>query len=542
MFIYPRPILLHDKLIIMIRCILILVILVFVGSTYGQSITTTTEYPTTSVQGNVLTAFAFEKYTSNIAGEVDNIYVGDINGKVHTFENGAWSVNDIVQANDDPINDVEESHLGNEPFIATTAGIYENRSEPTIPDVENIHWAFYGIPTSSNHITAVEEDSKGVWLALKDNGLYLTGDTEEHFTTANSPLTTNTITAIGLTFESNNHNRFVVAHGSHVSLYYQGESWENHDFKTSFCDDILPQYIHVDASDGIWVTTNKGLFKYGSSSTFERQEAFGVRSYSHVLATPTGEVWAFEQGVGFHIQKGGQMGFVPVDGINVPSELNDIKFDKGTVKYLSSINHGIMSATYIAGNTDADGDGYSFTADTDDGNPSSGAALEEICSDGIDNNCNGEIDEGCPPNAGGGPMNLVIGQRHPTLDGYIFYLNGTGGGLIVNDEDLTNPEFDNLSMFRWAEPQHLRTETEQEYINFSDWDVTVAHSDQQIIDAYGSSGNYAAMAIREELGSEWRLPTATEAYYIDLNLNQAGLGNFDRGHYWTSSEVPLLSR
>ncbi|MBL7796049.1 MAG: hypothetical protein JNJ90_06040 [Saprospiraceae bacterium] len=42
---------------------------------------------------------------------------------------------------------------------------------------------------------------------------------------------------------------------------------------------------------------------------------------------------------------------------------------------------------------DADGDGYSFPDDCDDTNPVLNPAAAEICDDGIDNNCNGEIDE-----------------------------------------------------------------------------------------------------------------------------------------------------
>jgi len=134
---------------------------------------------------------------------------------------------------------------------------------------------------------------------------------------------------------------------------------------------------------------------------------------------------------------------------------------------------------------------------------------------------------------------ICIGFPHPTLGGIVFYLNGFGGGLIVNDEDLTNDQFNGLSMFPWTGPDHLRTETGLEYFNFSDWSETSGHSDQQIIDAFGVTGNYAALAIREQLGQAWRLPTATEAYYMDLNLNQADLGNFADGYYWTSSEVPF---
>ena len=132
---------------------------------------------------------------------------------------------------------------------------------------------------------------------------------------------------------------------------------------------------------------------------------------------------------------------------------------------------------------------------------------------------------------------LVLGAPHPDLGGHIFYLNGQGGGLIVYERDLVNDEFNGLSMFRWAEPQNLRTEAAVEYYDFNDWERTLAQTDQSIIDAYGEQGSYAAIAIQRQLGGEWRLPTAREAYWINFNLNQQGIGNFNRGLYWTSSEV-----
>jgi len=132
---------------------------------------------------------------------------------------------------------------------------------------------------------------------------------------------------------------------------------------------------------------------------------------------------------------------------------------------------------------------------------------------------------------------LTIGEPHPTLGGHIFYLNGQGGGLIVYEEDLANDEFGGLSMFRWAEPDHLRTEPNLELVNLNDWSLTLAHSDQPILDAYGEEGHYAALEIQRQLGSGWRLPTAREAYWMNFHLNQNDIGNFANAIYWTSSEV-----
>lgn len=46
--------------------------------------------------------------------------------------------------------------------------------------------------------------------------------------------------------------------------------------------------------------------------------------------------------------------------------------------------------------SDLDGDGYPPNVDCDEGNPAINPGAQEICGDGKDNNCNGETDETCP--------------------------------------------------------------------------------------------------------------------------------------------------
>jgi len=45
--------------------------------------------------------------------------------------------------------------------------------------------------------------------------------------------------------------------------------------------------------------------------------------------------------------------------------------------------------------TDADGDDFCLSVDCDDTDPAVNPDATEICDDGIDNNCDGTIDEGC---------------------------------------------------------------------------------------------------------------------------------------------------
>ena len=92
-----------------------------------------------------------------------------------------------------------------------------------------------------------------------------------------------------------------------------------------------------------------------------------------------------------------------------------------------NINEGLATSTYFR---DADGDGYgdasstmdwcalpegyvSRNQDCDDSNASTSPEVEEICDDGIDNNCNGEVDENC---------------EEPTATTTTYYLDSDGDG------------------------------------------------------------------------------------------------------------------
>jgi hypothetical protein len=63
-----------------------------------------------------------------------------------------------------------------------------------------------------------------------------------------------------------------------------------------------------------------------------------------------------------------------------------------------ALTTGCKRATIDPASPDADGDGFTADADCNDGDPLVSPDAEELC-DGIDNNCDGDIDEDTATNA-----------------------------------------------------------------------------------------------------------------------------------------------
>ena len=83
-------------------------------------------------------------------------------------------------------------------------------------------------------------------------------------------------------------------------------------------------------------------------------------------------------------------GFFPWSGLILGLSLLACRGDKET----STIDTGTVGATTTtAASTDLDGDGYTSSADCDDSEATVNPGATEIC-DGIDNNCDGSVDEG----------------------------------------------------------------------------------------------------------------------------------------------------
>jgi serine protease len=93
------------------------------------------------------------------------------------------------------------------------------------------------------------------------------------------------------------------------------------------------------------------------------------------------------------------------DADSVYQALTSTALDLNSTGYDSTSGYGLVQAysalTYDGSCTDADGDGYCIDSDCDDNDASVNPGSSEVCDDGIDNNCDGTVDEGCGSGGGG---------------------------------------------------------------------------------------------------------------------------------------------
>ncbi|MEA3514395.1 MAG: S8 family serine peptidase [Nanoarchaeota archaeon] len=174
-------------------------------------------------------------------------------------------------------------------------------------------------------------------------------------------------------------------------------------------------------------TYNERLAYYSSYYTITTNEI--IKEYVDITA-PGGDIRrdlnrdGFGDGVlqqtleGFYFYQGTSMAAPHVSGVAAlvisqlkennevvtPTRIREIlqttAEDKGDAGWDAKFGSGIVDAHAALLWTpqepiDNDGDGYVVPGDCDDNNASTNPGADEICEDGIDNNCNGETDEDC---------------------------------------------------------------------------------------------------------------------------------------------------
>ena len=193
---------------------------------------------------------------------------------------------------------------------------------------------------------------------------------------------------------------------------------------------------------------------------------------------------------------------------------------------------------------DADNDGYgnpfiavfsvnapsgyvSNNSDCDDTDMSLSPGTTELCSDGIDNNCDGQIDEQC--------ISVSIGDYYQ--GGIVFYILQTSDAGYVSGEThgLIADTIDQGTS-AWWNGIYISTGTSKAL-------GTGSANTTAIISLQGTVGSYAANICRNYAGSghiDWYLPSKDELNKLYLNKVLVG-GFFNKyypfnNYYHTSSE------
>ncbi len=132
----------------------------------------------------------------------------------------------------------------------------------------------------------------------------------------------------------------------------------------------------VDTATGTCSTWPRGNWIYSEDTTGATE---GGSSGSPVLNS-SGQV------VG---QLSGACGFNP----SVACDASNATVDGAFAAYFSSVEQFLDPGTGSC--TDGDGDGFCAADDCDDSDPNINPGQSEICGDGVDNDCDGAVDEGC---------------------------------------------------------------------------------------------------------------------------------------------------
>lgn len=173
---------------------------------------------------------------------------------------------------------------------------------------------------------------------------------------------------------------------------------------------------------------------------------------------------------------------------------------------------------------DEDGDGALCTVDCDDTNPAVFPGNVEICDNGIDDDCDGDVDEAdsdCENCSTAGLLKVTVNTGSTS---YTLYVHPT----------------DNSSSIQWAEDFQFKEEIPglppkedaQALVDFA------GEANTQAIVDFFDQGTYAAKLCADLTAygcDDWYLPALGEMQAIFEQLKSTDNHNFQLGGYWTST-------
>lgn len=190
------------------------------------------------------------------------------------------------------------------------------------------------------------------------------------------------------------------------------------------------------------------------------------------------------------------------------------------------------------GPQDSDGDGYSVNDDCDDNNAQVNPDAKEVCGDGIDNNCDGNVDEGCAIG------DLIEG-------GVVFYIAPTptdldGDGTL--DRGLVCALNDEPTLLSWGcSGTDLPSVPNVLIGNYVGPGAVIGDGMSNTNGILNDCPDAPAALACRSLGLDWFLPSINELKELYINrvaINVAVVANggspqsnLPSSYYWTSTEA-----
>ena len=170
---------------------------------------------------------------------------------------------------------------------------------------------------------------------------------------------------------------------------------------TQFGDVDVAQWIYEDSMGHLWFATRETLLEYDNGNLREHNLNITTRSSNYINAIREdefGNIWIAtrEEGLSFY-DRTTTFFYTPTNSDLLSLDCLDILITNNEELWIS-YGTGLTKMTFAEAIVDDDGDGFTSDVDCDDNNDAVYPGAQELC-DGIDNNCDSQVDESVAFNA-----------------------------------------------------------------------------------------------------------------------------------------------